>query len=149
MSESSFTKDEVDALRFMFDKIDTDKNGRLDYNEMMSYFEICNFDTRFLRAIFRVFDKDHNGVLTFDEFIEYLEAVMKTETDSRCIYKMVFEAVDEEKTGKIAIDQIMDFGDLCGLELSREDAEADIRRVNRASGENTLTFEQVCESYGI
>jgi len=64
----------IEELNKMFDNIDKDNSGVIDYSEFIS--ASINrkqlFEKKNLEKMFNMFDKDGNGSLSVDEFKAYL-----------------------------------------------------------------------------
>lgn len=70
ISNTFFTKEELDRLRKRFQKIDTDNSGCIEKEEFMSIPGVK--DNPLAMRIMDVLDLDRNGLLSFDEFINGL-----------------------------------------------------------------------------
>lgn len=70
LSNTFFSKEELDRLRKRFQKIDKDNSGCIEKEEFMSIPGVK--DNPLAMRIMDVLDLDRNGLLTFDEFINGL-----------------------------------------------------------------------------
>ena len=88
----------------MFEKIDLDGNGTIDYTEfVMATINEKNLVTndRLLQA-FKMFDKDNSGALSYDEIKEVL--CFDSQVDEASVQKII-EEVDENGNGEIEFDE--------------------------------------------
>ena len=102
IKSSKITEDEVKDL---FNDLDVDQNGRIDYTEFIAatidaakYYK----NERLLEA-FESFDKDKNGQISKNELIETLNAEKCQEKE---IEKFI-KAVDKDGNGKISKEEFM------------------------------------------
>ncbi len=87
----------------MFEKIDLDGNGTIDYTEfVMATINEKNLVTneRLLQA-FKMFDKDNSGALSYDEIKDVL--CFDATVDPKTVQKII-EEVDENGNGEIVYD---------------------------------------------
>ena len=88
-----------EEIKRLFDSIDVDKNGRIDYSEFLAAtLQKVNYSKqeRLLEA-FHKFDKDNSGFITKDELISTLKASKSQEKEIEEIIK----AVDKNGDGNI------------------------------------------------
>ena len=88
----------------MFEKIDLDGNGTIDYTEfVMATINEKNLVTneRLLQA-FKMFDKDDSGALSPEEIMEVL--CFDSSVDAKTVQKIIDE-VDENGNGEIEFDE--------------------------------------------
>lgn len=88
----------------MFEKIDLDGNGTIDYTEfVMATINEKNLVTneRLLQA-FKMFDKDNSGALSYDEIKDVL--CFDSAVDPATVQKII-EEVDENGNGEIEFDE--------------------------------------------
>jgi Ca2+-binding EF-hand superfamily protein len=100
IKSSHLTEEE---LKKIFDSIDVDKNGKIDYTEFIaSTMEGAKYykNERLLEA-FESFDKDGSGQISKGELLETLKAEKCQEKE---IEKFI-KAVDKDGNGKISIDE--------------------------------------------
>lgn len=145
---TNFTQKELDSMKDLFDKIDTDKNGYLDKHEFKSFLEKSGLDTKFIDAIFLVFGKDSPGLLTFNEFTGYLNACVIAEKDSKHLFRLIFEAVDKNKNGLLELDEVMEFTKLCGVVYSEEKAKEEVAKLD-LNKDGKLDFYEICRAFNL
>ena len=94
-----------EELRKVFNSLDVDKNGKIDYTEFIAAtIEEANYykHERLLEA-FQNFDKDGSGQISKSELLETLKAEKCQEKEVEKFIK----AVDKDGNGKISIEEFM------------------------------------------
>lgn len=144
----NFTPEQLQQLKASFDMIDSNKNGYLCPEELNRFMTASNLDTRFLKAIYRVFDKNNDNQLSFAEFQEYLKACLINSQDPRYLFHLIFENIDKDHNGALDLDEIIEFGDLCGMPMSREDAQKELKLLD-SNQNGQIEFPEICRAFGI
>ena len=93
-------------IRELFDLIDVDQNGKIDYTEFLAAtIQKKNYlkKERLLEA-FSVFDKDNSGQITKNELLEALKAEKSQEKE----VEKYIQAVDKNGDGKIDYKEFLD-----------------------------------------
>ena len=93
-------------IKELFDLIDVDQNGKIDYTEFLaSTIQKKNYlrNERLLEA-FSVFDKDNSGQITKEELLEALKAEKSQEKE----VEKYIQAVDKNGDGKIDYKEFLD-----------------------------------------
>ena len=93
-------------IKELFDLIDVDQNGKIDYTEFLaSTIQKKNYlrNERLLEA-FSVFDKDNSGQITKEELLEALKAEKSQEIE----VEKYIQAVDKNGDGKIDYKEFLD-----------------------------------------
>lgn len=93
----------------MFDSVDTDKSGFIDYSEFvvaaMAQTALTSNDK--LQAAFKMFDKDGSGIISGDEIREVL-AFGGTNQMSKESIDAIIKQVDENGDGEISYEEFVD-----------------------------------------
>ena len=100
---SKFAESEIKEL---FDKIDVDKNGKIDYTEFLAATvqESNYLKKEKLFEAFSMFDKDNSGFITKDEILKALKAEKTQEKEvEKCI-----QAVDKDGDGRIDYKEFLE-----------------------------------------
>lgn len=95
--------DEVDR---MFDAVDTDNSGFIDYTEFVvasiNEKKLLSHDK--LKAAFRIFDKDHSGNITASE----IKAVLQQDSSiPNEIVQQIIKQVDANGDGEISLEEFV------------------------------------------
>lgn len=71
---SAFTKDQIAAIREVFEMMDKDKSGSIDISEFEAAIKEANLDIPKDEIVAKVklADKDGNGTVDFKEFLDHL-----------------------------------------------------------------------------
>merc|ERR1719222_1076238 len=100
------SEEEVDA---MFDSVDTDKSGFIDYSEFvvaaMNESQLTTNEK--LKAAFQMFDKDGSGIISPDEIKEVL-SFGGTNQLSKSTIDAIVKQVDENGDGEISYEEFVD-----------------------------------------
>ena len=98
--------EEVEA---MFNAVDTDKSGFIDYSEFVvaAMNEATLTSNEKMQAAFKMFDKDGSGIISADEIREVLQfggtnALSKEAVDA------IIKQVDENGDGEISYEEFVD-----------------------------------------
>ena len=96
LKSNKFTDNEAKKL---FDKIDVDKNGKIDYTEFLAATiqKVNYLKNEKLYETFSMFDKDNDGLITKTELLNALKADISQEKEIESYIK----AVDKNGDGKI------------------------------------------------
>ena len=143
-----FSQEEIVGLRNVFNRIDSNSDGRLTRAELLNFMQQSGMDTRFIDATFKVFDENKDDTLSFDEFLAYLDSCQKTESDPRYLFKLIFEAVDENKDGALSIEELMSFLKLCGQEMPIDQVKDELKNMD-TDGNKKIDFDELCTVFGI
>lgn len=84
------------------DSIDTDKNGKINYNEFVAAClqNSVLHNEKYLKYVFQSFDKDKSGKISKKEFKEILTEAGVTQISGKLIDDLV-ETCDKDKDGEI------------------------------------------------
>jgi len=98
-----------EEVHAMFDSVDTDKSGFIDYSEFvvaaMAESQLTSNDK--LQAAFKMFDKDGSGIISGDEIREVL-SFGGTSTMSKEQIDVIIKQVDENGDGEISYEEFVD-----------------------------------------
>ena len=144
----NFTEEQITSFRMVFDSMDRNHNGTLNKNDFTAFLKKNKVDPKFVNATFKVFDENGDGLLSFDEYIRYLDACVRAEKEPRYIYKLIFEAVDEDHNGGLSMDEVQAFINLCGFEISNLKLAKEHRRIDTDKN-HLISFDELCAALGI
>ena len=97
----------IDEIKEIFDSIDTDKNGKIDYTEFLtSCLQQKNLiNQERLDEAFSIFDKDNNGLITKDEIMN----VLQIKNGENKEIEDIIRDVDKNGDGVIDIEEFYEF----------------------------------------
>ena len=142
------TEAQLAQLRQSFQVIDTDHNGLLDKEELTRFMKASGLDVKFVPAIFLLFDTNKDGGLSFDEFKEYLKACLMNGSDPRHFFRLIFNAIDSDGSGSLCAEEMVQFAQLCGKDITMEDALRELA-IYDTDHSGSLEFDEVCKAFGI
>lgn len=92
----------------MFDQVDTDKSGFIDYSEFVvaAMNEKTLTSNERLQAAFKMFDKDNSGIISADEIKEVL-SFGGTQTIDTAALDQIIKQVDENGDGEISFPEFV------------------------------------------
>eukprot|EP00026_Physarum_polycephalum_P018096 Phypoly_transcript_19556.p1 GENE.Phypoly_transcript_19556~~Phypoly_transcript_19556.p1 ORF type:complete len:168 (+),score=36.84 Phypoly_transcript_19556:178-681(+) len=104
MSEEAKTRltvDELELIKSLFEKADTNKDKVLSYKEFQ---EGISGTLNVSQDLFNLFDKNHDGRISFDELVTAL-AIMSKGTPTQKL-EFLFDFYDKDKDGAITSSEI-------------------------------------------
>jgi len=104
--QTSFTKEEIQALIKEFKEVDKDKSGELDKTEFKTVFKkrLPGCQDSYYDNLFNVFDSDKSGSISFKELITSLACISKGSTPEKL--GMLFDLYDEDHSGHLTGGEI-------------------------------------------
>ena len=144
-SPKDFCQQRTMTYREQFDLIDTNKDQKLSKEEMIQFIDKIGWEPLYTDLIFTLFDKNADSQISFLEFMNYAQAQESLTNNPRKFYETLFKAIDKNKNGFLAADEIMKFGVTVGFTISKEDAE---NLINQAPNKK-FNFQQLCKALGI
>lgn len=143
-----YTPEELQTLRSAFDSIDTDGNGKLDVQELRTFMGQVGMEESFSELVLFLFDADHNGTISFPEFTKFLAAIEEMEKDPHKFFKLVFDALDVDGSGSIEAKEMVEFGRLCGMPMTFDEANQAIKEIDQDNS-GSIDFAELCQALGI
>eukprot|EP00178_Gracilaria_changii_P004142 TRINITY_DN16409_c0_g1_i1.p2 TRINITY_DN16409_c0_g1~~TRINITY_DN16409_c0_g1_i1.p2 ORF type:complete len:149 (+),score=30.53 TRINITY_DN16409_c0_g1_i1:53-499(+) len=103
----SLTKDDLQKHRENFDKYDTDKNGKIDQNEFISFWKTIEPDTSDFnaRSVMIAIDTNKNGTIEFDEWVDFWTGKTNLNLTDDQAFEFAFRAADANNDGQISLDE--------------------------------------------
>ena len=100
------TKDEINRLQQVFQALDKNKDGKLQYDELINGYEefYGDFAKTEVDRIFKLVDVDNSGEIDFSEFVT--ATVNRNSLLQEEKLKQAFELYDKDKSGAISTDEI-------------------------------------------
>ena len=100
---------DITTIKDIFNSIDTDKSGRIDYTEFIAATldEKLYLQEQRLYEVFKTFDKDNTGKITIEEIMK----VLKLENDnpeSEEKAKQILKGIDKNGNGQINYNEFLD-----------------------------------------
>jgi len=130
-------KAESHRLEKLFHEIDTNKDGRINAHELsegLKRMGYCHISEEQVEEFLRKSDVTLSGDLDMSEFINYLQ---QHENQLR----IVFSHLDQNKDGKICIDEVMAGFKKMGIMITENEAAALLHRINEDNSLD-ISFEE-------
>ena len=107
---NKYTGINQDEIREIFNSIDTDKNGKIDYTEFIASClqEKIFLNKERLNEAFSIFDKDNNGAITKDEIMRVLKINNEQNKEIEEIEEII-KSIDKNGDGVIDMKEFDDF----------------------------------------
>ena len=106
MVQNMATKEEINKLQQVFHQLDVNKDGKLQYDELLAGYE--EFYGDFAKAevdrIFKMVDVDNSGEIEFSEFVTATMDRNVLLQDEKL--KQAFSLFDKDGGGSISVDEI-------------------------------------------
>lgn len=136
-------------VRTIFDQLDEDKNGALDSKELKTLFQrLCDnhpgleINDEFISNVMKELDIDNNGLIDYSEFtVWYLKSEQRLLSEQ----KRVFDEMDPDKTGFVAISRFEDFLKSIGAQDQFEEAKKSFS--DEEAMKNGISWEQFVKWY--
>lgn len=107
MVQNMVTKDETNRLQQVFQQLDTNKDGKLQYDELLSGYENYygkDFAKDEVDRIFELVDVDHSNEIDFSEFVTATANRGNLLQEDKL--KQAFSYYDKDNSGSISVDEI-------------------------------------------
>ncbi|GAA0159165.1 calmodulin-related [Lithospermum erythrorhizon] len=131
----------VDELKQVFDKFDSNKDGKISPDEYMAILKALGrsyFIPKEVEKIFEVADLNGDGFIDFKEFLEMQQkggGVRASELQS------AFRAFDIDGDGKITVDEVFELMKRLGEKHSWKDCRKMVRAVD-TNGDRVIDMDE-------
>lgn len=111
------------ALKNLFDRLDTDNDGKLHEAEIRTLLSEFDIDESFAPALIKIFsgDGENNQAASFADITEFISTL--SFGDPKDFFERVFNAMDSNRHGYIDENDLISFSSLVGDPLSQEEAK--------------------------
>ena len=144
LSHNYAEKSQLDKLKKIFYKIDTNLDGKLSKEELMNAYKLSGIKIKKsqLDKIINSMDFDNNGYIEYEEFIR--ATIPKENLFTDVNLKTAFDMFDLDKNGSISLSEIKE---VLGIKKNDDDKviEELMNEVQR-TGNQEITFSQFKES---
>ena len=144
LSHNYAEKTQLDKLKKIFYKIDTNLDGKLSKEELMNAYKIAGIkiNKNQLDKIINSMDYDNNGYIEYEEFIRATISKENLFTDINL--KTAFELFDLDKNGSISLNEIKE---VLGIKKNDDDKVIqELMNEVQRTGNQEITFSQFKES---
>lgn len=113
------------TLKELFEAVDTDHSGALDYNEVVTMLNELGIKQSEVNTtlLWYVADKDENGVLTYDEFYALMTDLPSIVQIPDFLSELVFDKIDTDNSGSIGVSEVKNMLRSLGINVSWDQAE--------------------------
>ena len=144
LSHNYAEKGQIEKLKKIFYKIDSNLDGKLSKEELMNAYKLAGIKIKKaqLDKIIRSMDFDNNGYIEYEEFIR--ATIPKENLFTDINLKTAFDMFDLDKNGSISLSEIKE---VLGIKKNDDDKVIQelMNEVHR-TGNEEITFEQFKES---
>ena len=144
LSHNYAEKGQLEKLKKIFYKIDSNLDGKLSKEELMNAYKLAGIKIKKaqLDKIIRSMDFDNNGYIEYEEFIR--ATIPKENLFTDVNLKTAFDMFDLDKNGSISLSEIKE---VLGIKKNDDDKVIQelMNEVHR-TGNEEITFEQFKES---
>lgn len=136
------TEEQITQLREAFSAHDRDGDGRITLQELRQALEKLGEEPAEpeLRALMVRADADGSQTIELSEFLAFMSRRMRAAGPEGEI-REAFDAFDRNRDGLVSIDELLQVMGMLGETMSREEAEASLRRGD-SDGDGQLTYEE-------
>ena len=140
MVQNMISKEEIGRLSLVFQQLDKNKDGKLQYQELLDGYEefYGDFAKVEVDRIFKLVDVDNSGEIDFSEFVT--ATVNRGELLQHDKLKAAFEMYDKDGSGSISTDEIKQVLGV-GKDISEEVWQQIVIEVD-ANGDGEVSFEE-------
>ncbi|PIN10394.1 Calmodulin and related proteins (EF-Hand superfamily) [Handroanthus impetiginosus] len=137
----SFDFPSTEELKQVFNKFDSDKDGKIspeEYKAVLKAIGKETFLTKQVQKIFEVADLDGDGFIDFNEFVEVQKKGGGLKTME---LQHAFQAFDKDNDGKITVEEVYELLTRLGEKCSMQDCRRMVRAVD-ANGDGVIDFNE-------
>lgn len=136
------TEEQVAELREAFSAHDRDGDGRITLEELRQALERLDEEPmdEELKALMVKADADGNQTIDLAEFLAFMSRRVR-QAGPEAELREAFDAFDRNRDGLVSIDELLQVMGMLGEEMTREEAEASLRRAD-SDGDGQLSYEE-------
>jgi Ca2+-binding EF-hand superfamily protein len=133
----------IESFTAAFHRFDTNGNGSLDKKEFRAFLKAAGKD-KMSPYMFEVIDTDHSKTVSLAEFLQWGQALwdVAQARDMRRWLKMVFDACDSNKQGKLTQKEFLKFMKYCGAPVGFFARKKTFKAFD-ADGNGLVEFEEI------
>lgn len=136
--------DDIKNLCEAFTAIDADGSQKLDKEELQVFMNECNPEPEFTDLIMKIVDKSRDGQVDITEFLNFIQLLKAVEKDPNCLFKMLFEAIDEDHNGSLDEDEIGNFVNYFSpKKVEKDEIKSFMNEFSSDKNKTTISFDDL------
>ena len=133
----------------LFNQMDKDKGGLIDYEEFMRYFTQLNCCTteetkNYFIFLFKIMDKDKSNKISFKEFAPFARGFLNMEKYGKNNWKYLsFKTLDTDNSDSIGIEEVKCWLEYYGRSADNNSCKETIKAIDY-DGDGSISFAEFC-----
>lgn len=143
---------QISLLSIFFNKFDQDNDGCLSESGLRFLLSELEIDENFAPLMLRLFscsnhlnksqiNDSQREVITFDNFLSFFTIMLSG--DMKQFLNLIFSAIDNDKNGKIGVEELIEFSTLIGDSLTEQEAKKILRECSKKNKLNKVMNNKI------